>query len=193
MTVRRSRAVLVAALLGAAALSGCDNGGAPPQVLPPLPSASATATTGTTTAATPTDTASALKRSAEQFMRAYFAEYERAQRTNDYARLAEMYYAKGCSPCEKSLQVLAEDKRLGRHVEGYEAVIDKIDSSGLEGNTVAVDIVLRRNAGRLVNKDGMQVEALRATKPVASSTILAQTGTGSWRIINIISFGGVNQ
>jgi len=126
-------------------------------------------------------------------MRAYFAEYERAQRTNDYAGLAEMYYAKGCSPCDKAIQVLAEDKRRGRHVEGYGAVIDKINSSGLEGNTVAVDIVLRRNAGRLVSEEGKQVGTLPATKPVASTTILAQAGASSWRIVNIISFGAVEQ
>jgi len=34
---------------------------------------------------------------------------------------------------------------------------------------------------------------LPATKLVASTTILAQAGASSWRIVNIISFGAVEQ
>jgi hypothetical protein len=174
--------VLAVAALG---LSGCSDGGAPPQALPPL-----TSSATPTTTPTPTSTAAEVQRSAEQFVRTYLREFDRASHASDPSVL-EDFYGPACRPCQYDLKVLKSDRAKRRHVEGNEFELFKLDVGEMKGNTVAVTIQVRNKPGRLVrDADGSTVERLPGTKPVRTDLIVARFADG-WQIVDIVPLGEV--
>jgi len=178
----------------AAALTGCGDGGAPPQTLPPLTSP---ATAGTTASATPTpsptSSATDLRRSAERFVRAYYVAYDRAFHTADSSALASDFYSKDCRVCTKNVEILDEFRRKEQHFKDYEFVIRGLEVGGWKGNTIVATVVLHHASGRIVrDSDGSTVQTLSATTPVKSDLILARLDS-EWRITEIVSRGRAQQ
>jgi hypothetical protein len=169
-----------------AALASCSDGAAAPQPLSPPPTTPAT----TVASASPSRPAGNLEQSAEQFIRAYYQRFDRANRHSDPSLLRNLYDP-NCRPCQYNLDVIERDDRRGVHVEGYEHELMKLSVGDLRGNTVAVTIDLRAKAGRVVrDHDGSLVQKLPATKPVRTDVILARTNS-AWRIVNIVPLGEV--
>ncbi len=182
----RALVPLVAAV--AVGLSGCGDGGAPPQTLPPLTSS---ATPRATPPATPTPTSSAaeLQRSAEQFVRTYYRAYDRAFHSADPSVLQRDFYNATCSVCARNVNILDEFRQKKQHFEDYEFVIQDLDVAELRGNTAAATVVLHHAAGRIIrDSDNSVVQSLPATTPVQTDLILARLGR-EWRIAEIVSRG----
>jgi len=170
-----------------AALVGCSDGGAPPQQLPPLttsPTASATAS------ASPSPTAEDLQQSAEQFIRAYYRALAQADRTSDPSELSRDYYDPSCRPCAFDVRTLKEFRSKQQHVEGYRSLLERVDAGELVGNTIAVTVVLRNEAGRVVDRLGKTVQTLPASGPLKVDLIVATNGQ-RFRIIEIVPLGQV--
>jgi hypothetical protein len=186
LVTRRPARLLLLLCAAAAALTGCSDSGASPQTLPPL-------TSSPTASATPTPTPSAtdLRRSAEQFVRTYLREFDRASHASDPSVLDD-FYGPACRPCKYNIDVLKRDNAKRQHVEGNEFELFKLDVSQMSGNTMAATIQVRSKAGRLVrDADGSTVKRLPASKPVRTDLIIARLD-GRWQIVDIVPLGEVN-
>jgi hypothetical protein len=172
--------VLAAAALG---LSGCGDSGAPPQALPSLTSSATPHAT-----ATPTSSAPELQRSAEQFVRDYARELDRANHASDPSVLERDYYLPGCRACRYDIGALNRFRSNGQHIEGYRTVLEDVDADEMVGNTVRVAVVLRSESGRVVDRSGKTVENLAATGSLKNDVIVARAISG-WRIAEIVPLG----
>jgi hypothetical protein len=179
----------VAAMLVVVALGGCGDSGAPPQSLPPLTQSPIPASP-TPRPVTATRTADDLQRSAEQFIRAYYTELARANRTADPSVLERNYYGSGCRPCEFDVRTLNELGNKGQHIEGYDVTLLNVEAGELMGNTIAVTVVLRAKAGRIVDESGATIERLSPKGPLKTDLIVARTREG-WRITEVVPLGEV--
>jgi hypothetical protein len=169
------------------AVAGCSDGGAAPQSLPPVTSSPTVTATASPTA---TATADNLQQSAEQFVRTYYRQFDRANRGSDPSLLDDFYHP-NCRACKYNLNVLQEADRRGQHVEGYEHELIKLEPGEMHGNTLAVTVQLRARDGRLVRDvDGSLVRNLPATKAVRTDLVLARTAN-SWLIFEIVPLGEV--
>jgi len=184
MNARGTPVVLLVAALSAAGLAGCDNSGAPPQTLPPISTAPGTRRP----TATPTNSAEALKQSAEQFVRDYYQEFERAQQASDNSVLKSDYYKDSCQPCDFNLRIIETARRNDQHIEGYEFVLTKVTAIAPSPESVAVDIVFHHKPGRLVARDGSVARTFEATGPIAVALYLTRRDD-QWLIYNIRSYG----
>jgi hypothetical protein len=180
----------VAAMLAVVALGGCGDSGAPPQSLPPLTQSPTTTASTPRATATPTSTADDLQQSAEQFVRAYYTELGRANRTANPAVLERDYYGSGCSPCQFDVRRLNEMRDKGQHIEGYDVTLLQVEAGELMRNTFAVTVVLRAKAGRIVDKSGTTVERLSPRGPLKTDLIVDLTRQG-WRITAVVPRGEV--
>jgi len=187
--------LVVVALTGAltvAALGGCGGDESdqprpvPPYTASPSSPSSSTTPTPSATPSTPAD----LGRSAEDFVRAYYRELERANRSADPSRLESGFYNSACMPCQYDVRVLNDFRHKGHHIEGYGVSLDNFDVSKPRGNTIAVTVELRGHAGRVVDKNGKTVQELSATQSIRTDFILVR-GTFGWRILDIVPLGEV--
>jgi len=125
-------------------------------------------------------------------VRAYYQEFERANRTADPSVLKRDFYDAACQPCNENLSVLEADRRKQQHIEGYEFVLHKLDASELRGRSVVVDLIAHHAAGRIVrDRDRAVLEELRRTPVVQSVLHLVRVSDG-WRIVHVTSLGEVN-
>jgi hypothetical protein len=175
------------ACVAVAAVAGCSDGGAPPQTLPPA-TQSPTATAIATPTSTPT--AGSLQRSAEQFVRQYVAALTRANSAADPSELVRDYYDPNCRSCQFDVRTLRNLNRKRQRIEGYETDLEKVSAGDLEGNTIAVTVELRNEAGRVVDESGKTVRTLPASGLLRVHVIVARSGQ-RWRITEIVPLGEV--
>jgi hypothetical protein len=177
-------ALALALALAALTVTGCGNGaGADPQPLPPI-------TQSPTASPSPPVTKDDLQQSAEQFIRAYYRALVRANATADPTVLQRDYYDDTCRPCQFDIRALNKLRNQGQHIEGYDVVLDEVAAGELAGNTIAVTVVLRAKAGRVVDESGKTVRMLSARGPLKTDLIVAQRGEG-WRIVEVVPLGAV--
>jgi hypothetical protein len=178
-------ATALALALAALTVAGCGNGaGADPQPLPPI-------TQSPTASPSPTATKDDLQQSAEQFIRAYFREFDRANHTSDPSRLERAYYADDCQPCKDDVKVINSERHKNRRIDGYEFLIRDIRVDEANTESALVSVVVHHRSGRIVRiEDGAVMERLSATKPVQSLFDLRRVDN-DWRITRITSLGAV--
>ena len=186
---RRLRHVLTTCLTGAAlaalallGLAACTHNSTPT----PTPSSSSVTPTST---ATPTATppvapkAAPTRKSAEAFVRYFWAVYNYSYVTLDSHQLLELSESE-CKFCASSIAELTRLKTTGAHIEGTEVKIVSIAAPSIQKpSRLIVATVVSQAPGRTVDSDGT-VHEITGIKQTLSSAAIHWVD-GSWRVRGI--------
>lgn len=130
----------------------------------------------------PTDSVDPVSASAEQFVRDYFDEFNRAQASGDYRRLHSMYLP-SCEVCVGDVKIGEDSVARGEILEGSEFEILDLevlppDATSLRG----VTIKLRNKPARLLTASGELIKAYPQTAVSKMIIDLHRDSDSGWSI-----------
>lgn len=177
---------LLAVLLCAGVLMGCSEQAEPvtlPSTLSPPASPKRTAPLATAKATTSVTPANQRGAAAEQAVRIYWKQVNRALVTSDATALRKLH-AESCALCRNVERVTAAARSKSRRVTGSEYRVDKAKYQSTRNDVDIVMAVISSAEGALVDNEGKVVDTYPAGPPTPYA-IQLQERKGAYTILRM--------